>query len=112
VKPPRTPAATLRLRRSLAGVLVAGAVLTGTGGVIGAGIALSAGPAAAGPAEDCAAKDDYGDQITMRKGIELYDQYGESLTQQQLHQGIIEAMDEMQQAQSQGRDVPQIRSTK
>lgn len=53
--PTQTPAATLRLRRSLAGVLAAGAVLTGTAGVIGAGIALSAGPAAAGPAEDCAA---------------------------------------------------------
>nr|WP_274704021.1 DNA/RNA non-specific endonuclease [Rhodococcus qingshengii] len=45
----------MTLRRSVAGVLAAGAVLTGTAGVIGAGIALSAGPAAAGPAEDCAA---------------------------------------------------------
>ena len=45
----------MTLRRSLAGVLAAGALLTGTAGVIGAGIALSAGPAAAGPAEDCAA---------------------------------------------------------
>jgi hypothetical protein len=57
-------------------------------------------------------KDDYGDQITMRKGIQLYDQYGEGLTQQQLHQGIVEAMDEMQAAQSQGSDVPQIRPTR
>ncbi|MCW0190082.1 MAG: hypothetical protein OJJ55_02195 [Rhodococcus sp.] len=55
MKPTQTPAATLRLRRSLAGVLAAGALLTGTAGVIGAGIALTAGTAAAGPAEDCAA---------------------------------------------------------
>ncbi|MEU4058466.1 hypothetical protein [Rhodococcus qingshengii] len=53
--PTQTRTARMTLRRSVAGVLAAGAVLTGTAGVIGAGIALSAGPAAAGPAEDCAA---------------------------------------------------------
>ena len=45
----------MTLRRSVAGVLATGAVLTGTAGVIGAGVALTAGPASAGPAEDCAA---------------------------------------------------------
>ncbi|MCZ9634948.1 hypothetical protein [Rhodococcus sp. BH5] len=44
-----------RLRRTLAGVLAAGALLTGAAGVIGAGIALSAAPANATPEEDCAA---------------------------------------------------------
>lgn len=53
--PTQTRTARMTLRRSLAGVLVAGALLTGTAGVIGAGIALTAGPAAAGPVEDCAA---------------------------------------------------------
>ncbi|OZE95926.1 hypothetical protein CH302_16700 [Rhodococcus sp. 15-2388-1-1a] len=43
------------LRRSVAGVLAAGALLTGAAGVIGAAIVLTAGPASAGPAEDCAA---------------------------------------------------------
>ncbi|MGC0367707.1 hypothetical protein ABH922_005759 [Rhodococcus sp. 27YEA15] len=53
--PTRTRTARMTLRRSLAGVLAAGALLTGTAGLIGAGIALTAGPASAGPAEDCAA---------------------------------------------------------
>ncbi|GAB6923998.1 hypothetical protein JCM9803A_44480 [Rhodococcus erythropolis] len=44
-----------RLRRTLAGVLAAGALLTGAAGAIGAGIALSAAPANATPEEDCAA---------------------------------------------------------
>ncbi|OZD73660.1 hypothetical protein CH272_01490 [Rhodococcus sp. 05-340-1] len=39
----------------MAGVLAAGALLTGAAGVIGAAIVLTAGPASAGPAEDCAA---------------------------------------------------------
>jgi hypothetical protein len=53
-KPPaasRKPA----LRRSVAGVLAAGALLAGTAGVIGAAIVLTAGPAYATPEEDCAA---------------------------------------------------------
>ncbi|MFD4785461.1 hypothetical protein ACFWNH_31065 [Rhodococcus qingshengii] len=53
--PGRTLAARRTWRRSVAGVLAAGALLTGTAGVIGAGIALTAAPAHAGPAEDCAA---------------------------------------------------------
>ncbi|MDZ7914315.1 MAG: hypothetical protein U5O16_21140 [Rhodococcus sp. (in: high G+C Gram-positive bacteria)] len=44
-----------RLKRSFAGFLAAGALLTGTAGVIGAGLALTAGPAHATPEEDCAA---------------------------------------------------------
>ncbi|MHD0303324.1 Tox-REase-5 domain-containing protein [Rhodococcus erythropolis] len=44
-----------RLRRTLAGVLAAGALLTGAAGAIGAGLALTAGPAHATPEEDCAA---------------------------------------------------------
>ncbi|MCD2104905.1 hypothetical protein O4214_20825 [Rhodococcus erythropolis] len=45
----------LRLKRSFAGLLAAGALLTGTAGVIGAGLALTAGQAHATPEEDCAA---------------------------------------------------------
>ncbi len=45
----------MMLRRSVAGVLAAGALLSGTAAVIGAAIVLTAGPASAGPAEDCAA---------------------------------------------------------
>ncbi|MDI9902800.1 hypothetical protein QM716_23360 [Rhodococcus sp. IEGM 1409] len=44
-----------RLRRTLAGVLAAGALLTGAAGVIGVGIALTAAPAHATPEDDCAA---------------------------------------------------------
>ncbi|WP_407727347.1 hypothetical protein ACJEDT_11150 [Rhodococcoides fascians] len=53
-KPPaetRKPA----LRRSVAGVLAAGALLTGTASVIGAALVLTAGPAYATPEEDCVA---------------------------------------------------------
>lgn len=56
--------------------------------------------------------DDAGDQITMRIGIDLYDKYGKDMTQEQLHQGIIEAMDKMEQAKQDGKDVPQIRGAK
>ena len=45
----------LTLRRSVAGALAAGAVLTGVAGVIGAGAALTAAPAYATPEEDCEA---------------------------------------------------------
>ncbi|MEI4741772.1 glycohydrolase toxin TNT-related protein [Rhodococcus erythropolis] len=45
----------LKLKRPLAGFLAAGALLTGTAGVIGAGLALTAGPAHATPEEDCVA---------------------------------------------------------
>ncbi|WP_223837807.1 polymorphic toxin type 44 domain-containing protein [Streptomyces venezuelae] len=55
--------------------------------------------------------DDHGDQITMRVGMELYDKYGKNMTQEQLRQGIEEAMDRMEQAKREGRDVPQIRAT-
>ncbi|NIL84062.1 hypothetical protein RhoFasGS6_01422 [Rhodococcus fascians] len=53
----KPPAATRKpaLRRSVAGVLAAGALLTGTASVIGAAIVLTAGPAYATPEEDCAA---------------------------------------------------------
>nr|WSX53967.1 polymorphic toxin type 44 domain-containing protein [Streptomyces sp. NBC_00974] len=56
--------------------------------------------------------DDQGDQITMRVGIELYDKYGDDMTEDQLRQGINDAMDEMEQAQRNGENVPQIRNRK
>ena len=56
--------------------------------------------------------DDQGDQITMRIGIELYDKYGDDLTEEQLQQGINDAMNRMEQAQRSGEDVPQIRTRK
>ena len=54
-------------------------------------------------------EDDEGDQITMRIGMDLYDKYGEDMTQEQLHQGIEQAMREMEKEQAKGEDVPQIR---
>ncbi|MFF5445817.1 polymorphic toxin type 44 domain-containing protein [Streptomyces sp. NPDC012888] len=54
--------------------------------------------------------DDQGDQITMRVGMELYDKYGEDMTQEQLRQGIEDALDRMEQAKQDGKDVPQIRT--
>ncbi|MFB9593678.1 hypothetical protein [Streptomyces racemochromogenes] len=56
--------------------------------------------------------DDQGDQITMRVGIELYNNYGDNLTEEQLRQGISAAMDQMEQAQRNGENVPQVRSRK
>ncbi|MET9293862.1 polymorphic toxin type 44 domain-containing protein [Streptomyces sp. NPDC003077] len=56
--------------------------------------------------------DDEGDQITMRVGMELYDKYGENMTQEQLHQGIQDAMTRMEKAKAEGKDVPQIRDVK
>ncbi|MEU8543079.1 polymorphic toxin type 44 domain-containing protein [Streptomyces sp. NPDC048717] len=53
--------------------------------------------------------DDQGDQITMRVGIDLYDKYGESMTEEQLRQGIDDAVEQMEQAQRRGEDIPQIR---
>lgn len=55
--------------------------------------------------------DDQGDQITMRIGMDLYDKYGKDMTEDQLKQGIEDAMDRMEQAKREGKDVPQIRST-
>ncbi|CAM5385528.1 hypothetical protein GCM10010343_46140 [Streptomyces avidinii] len=56
--------------------------------------------------------DDQGDQITMRIGIDLYDKYGDNLTEEQLRQGINDAMDQMEQAQRNGENVPQVRNRK
>ncbi len=56
--------------------------------------------------------DDQGDQITMRVGIDLYDKYGANLTEEQLRQGINDAMDQMERAQRNGEDVPQVRNRK
>ncbi|MFE4260758.1 polymorphic toxin type 44 domain-containing protein [Streptomyces sp. NPDC056883] len=42
--------------------------------------------------------DDQGDQITMRIGIEPYDKYGDTMTEDQLRQGINDAMDKTEQA--------------
>lgn len=56
--------------------------------------------------------DDQGDQITMRVGVDLYDRYGEDLTEEQLRHGINDAIDKMEQAQHRGEDVPQVRNRK
>lgn len=40
-------------------------------------------------------QDDIGDRITMNKGIELYERYGDSLTKEQLDQAIIDVIDEL-----------------
>ncbi|WP_331737895.1 hypothetical protein [Streptomyces sp. NBC_01276] len=56
--------------------------------------------------------DDQGDQITMRVGIELYEKYGDSLTEEQLRQGINDTMDQMEPAQRNGENVPQVRNRK
>ncbi len=56
--------------------------------------------------------DDLGDQITMQIGVELWDKYGADLTEEQLHDGIIDAMRQMEEAQLAGGDLTQIRSTK
>ncbi|MEU3404983.1 polymorphic toxin type 44 domain-containing protein [Streptomyces sp. NPDC006670] len=56
--------------------------------------------------------DDQGDQITMRVGVDLYDRYGEDLTEKQLRHGINDAIDKMEQAQHRGEDVPQVRNRK
>ncbi|MFD4739014.1 polymorphic toxin type 44 domain-containing protein [Streptomyces virginiae] len=56
--------------------------------------------------------DDQGDQITMRVGMDLYDKYGDNLTEEQLRQGINDAMDRMEQAQRNGENVPQVGNRK
>ncbi|MGW3061881.1 polymorphic toxin type 44 domain-containing protein [Streptomyces goshikiensis] len=56
--------------------------------------------------------DDQGDQSTMRVGIDLYDKYCDNLTEEQLRQGINDAMDQMEQAQRNGENVPQVRNRK
>ncbi|MFD3748201.1 polymorphic toxin type 44 domain-containing protein [Nocardia sp. NPDC058633] len=54
---------------------------------------------------------DVGDDISMRIGSELYEKYGNDMTQAQLHEGIEQAMQEMDQAMSEGESVTQIRVT-
>jgi hypothetical protein len=53
--------------------------------------------------------DDEGDHITQRAGMELYDKYGPNITEEQFHQGVVAAMDKMEAAQSEGKDVSQLR---
>ncbi|MEU9607707.1 polymorphic toxin type 44 domain-containing protein [Streptomyces sp. NPDC048057] len=57
-------------------------------------------------------KDDHGDQITMKVGMELYDRHGKDLTREQLDAAIRDAMDKMERAQQEGKDVPQIRNVR
>ncbi len=45
-------------------------------------------------------------------GIGCYDKYGDDMTEDQLRQGINDAMDKMEQAQRNGENVPQIRNRK
>ncbi|MFC8530679.1 polymorphic toxin type 44 domain-containing protein [Nocardia sp. NPDC057227] len=54
---------------------------------------------------------DAGDDITMRIGVQLYERYGSDLTQAQLHEGIEQAMNEMDSALSSGKPTTQIRVT-
>ncbi|MER5774143.1 hypothetical protein ABT144_07610 [Streptomyces sp. NPDC002039] len=51
-------------------------------------------------------------QITMRVAVALYDKYGDNLTEERLRQGINDAMDQMEQAQRNGENVPQVRNRK
>lgn len=55
---------------------------------------------------------DDGDDISVRIGSQLYSKYGKDMTQAQLHDGIEQAMREMETALSQGKNVTQIRVTK
>ncbi|MFJ8754529.1 hypothetical protein ACIREO_35220 [Streptomyces sp. NPDC102441] len=43
----------------------------------------------------------------MRVGVDLYEKYGDDLTEEQLRQGINDAME---QAQRNGEDFPQVRT--
>lgn len=56
---------------------------------------------------------DSGDDISMKIGAQLYDQYGPNMTRQQLHEGINRAMQELERIQLQNPDVDitQIRET-
>ncbi|GAA5105240.1 polymorphic toxin type 44 domain-containing protein [Nocardia iowensis] len=56
-----------------------------------------------------ASQHDQGDEITMRAGIAMYDKYGPNITDEQFHQGMVAAIDEMEAAQSEGQHVPQIK---
>ncbi|MFC9437449.1 polymorphic toxin type 44 domain-containing protein [Nocardia sp. NPDC057030] len=53
--------------------------------------------------------DDAADQITMRAGIELYDKYGPDMTAEQFHRGVIQAIDKLETAEREGRDLTQFR---
>ncbi|MEY8041661.1 polymorphic toxin type 44 domain-containing protein [Saccharopolyspora cebuensis] len=46
--------------------------------------------------EGATGRDDAGDQVTMRAGIELYEKYGDDLTQEQFHQEMIKTIDKME----------------
>ncbi|MFB6668782.1 hypothetical protein ACFWEB_09570 [Streptomyces parvus] len=48
----------------------------------------------------------------MRIGADLHDKYGDDLTEEQLRRGVNDAMDQMEQAQRNGEDVPQVRTRK
>ncbi|QBS39827.1 hypothetical protein DMB37_06435 [Nocardia sp. CS682] len=54
-------------------------------------------------------KNDEADQITMRAGIDLYNKYGPNMTPEQFHQGVTEAIDKMEAAENDGRDLTQFR---
>jgi hypothetical protein len=53
--------------------------------------------------------DDAGDQITMKAGMDLYDKYGASLSEEQFHQELIAVIDQLEVAKSEGKDIPQVR---
>ncbi|MFX0573795.1 polymorphic toxin type 44 domain-containing protein [Nocardia nepalensis] len=56
-----------------------------------------------------AGRTDEADRIMMRAGIELYDKYGPDITEEQFHRGLIAAIDKMEVAKSEGKEVIQIK---
>ncbi|MGX1772979.1 polymorphic toxin type 44 domain-containing protein [Nocardia brasiliensis] len=52
---------------------------------------------------------DEADEITMRAGIALYDKYGPNMTPEQFNQGVVVAVNQMEAAENEGRDLTQLR---
>ncbi|MBF6332154.1 polymorphic toxin type 44 domain-containing protein [Nocardia transvalensis] len=53
-------------------------------------------------------KDDAGDQITMRAGMELYEKYGSGMTEEQFRQAARATVDKLVTAKVEGHEIPQI----
>ncbi|NDZ97725.1 hypothetical protein G3I13_20930 [Streptomyces sp. SID6673] len=52
---------------------------------------------------------DPGDDITMKAGMDMWDKYGANMTEEQFHGAVAETVQQMVQAQADGKDIPQIR---
>jgi hypothetical protein len=52
---------------------------------------------------------DDGDEITQTAGMDLYDKYGASLTEEQFHREVIAVIDQLEVAKREGEDVTQVR---